>query len=1438
MKGSHIKGWLCAIPFFVVSQVSADVAQEPLFLGSSVPGNLAIVPSVEYPTVNSVANLDNTYDPDKPYIGYFDSNKCYDYQGSASEAERHFYPTSVTANMRCPGAVWSGNYLNWATTQTIDPFRWALTGGLRVKDTPTETWVEKARHGGQGNYFPQRTINGKSLVADLTPFEADWIKADINGQGKDMAISLPSDAKYLGGGGTGESSKVVYQEGFEGSGLGSGAQAAYNSQDLYYATYRHHSGNYSLYKNKQNYKDKNYLYNGFDIDEGFIFSGYFNLVRDDKYAAIFIADDAGNGYGLSVSATDNIWLDILKDSQWTNQSVSHASGDIEKYTWYKFELVNDGQGHLSLDIFDGNTKVASTSGTGNLSVGNFTRLYFQDGEGYYVDDIKVQSYTPAEDGAGLKYESTGANKYNAVVRVKVCDPSVGVEANCKKYAQGWKPEGLMQEYSDRIRYSVFGYLNDSNRMRDGGVLRASQRFIGLRTRDPDAGWGANSAAEWDGTTGVMAKSPDSAAATSTASYFGVTVEDSGAMNYINKFGELNNNNFKSKDPVSELYYTATRYFRGLPAVPEYSTRSPAHDSSPSSTTKARWVDGFPVVRTWEDPIQYSCQKNVILGIGDVYTHNDQNLPGRSGTSGEPARPAEVSDDTDVDVEDLNAAVGRLQGMDLNNEGRFGSTRNAGYMIGLAYDAHTRDIRDDLDGKQTVKTYWVDVLENRKLEGIGRNQFWLTAKYGGFEPRCPDNDPNCQLPDITGPYDADIPNPLPEHWWFTNGETLTQSGANLKRTDTYFPAGQADDMVEGLKSAFEDIAASLTSTARAVSFNSDQLQTDSLVFQALFDTNRWSGDLIAIDIDEQGAVGNQVWSAADRLDARASIASRKVFTGGDFSGVTSGSVTGGRSFTSSLGLDQDLVDYIRGDRSNESADNLRPRASRLGDIVNSSPQYIYQDNFGYSALAGNAQFGSAGGDYTTYRESNTYQNKPPVVVVGANDGMLHLFDGSDENTGGDELFAYIPSAILGDLHELADPDYQHRYFVDGTPRLGDAWLGAARGWRTLAVATTGAGGDSIFALDITDPTTLGANDVLWEYTNEKMGRLVQQPSLVALANGKFGVVVSSGYEAPQDEAYVWILDAADGSVISEFELPAAGGELGTPLVVDLQRDRISDRIYVGDTEGNLWRIDIDGSNTNLWGVPSSLTSGQTPGPLFIAQDAASVRQPITAPLSAAYNGNNDPMILFGTGSFHQTGDNIVGSNPQVQTLYGIFDEGSAVTSRSDLQQQSITKEVHNGALALRTTSTNTLSASDKGWYMDLYVSAANGGAGAAGERVVSRVGLTEKVAIFNTLIPSSDPCAGGGSSWFLALDYNSGSANSYQVFDVNGDGKFDQDDGVEGQVSSGFSKTDVGVSNGSITDKQNGGEVLITTGSKKTTPESVGINDDNENGRISWRELEQ
>src|SRR5690606_30318323 len=106
-----------ALALLVTGPALAEVAQTPLYLGGgNVPGNLVLVPSVEWPTINSVANL-GEYDPDRTYVGYFDPNKCYAYSYSGTEANRHFYPVGPATKHECSG-YWSGNFMNWAATQT------------------------------------------------------------------------------------------------------------------------------------------------------------------------------------------------------------------------------------------------------------------------------------------------------------------------------------------------------------------------------------------------------------------------------------------------------------------------------------------------------------------------------------------------------------------------------------------------------------------------------------------------------------------------------------------------------------------------------------------------------------------------------------------------------------------------------------------------------------------------------------------------------------------------------------------------------------------------------------------------------------------------------------------------------------------------------------------------------------------------------------------------------------------------------------------------------------------------------------------------------------------------------------------------------------------------------------------------------------------------
>ncbi len=1256
----------------------AEVSQAPLLLGAgNIPGNLALVPSVEYPTAISVANTGN-YAPASSYTGYFDAEKCYIY----NENNEWFEPDSAATNHTCSGnKQWSGNFLNWAATPTIDPFRSALTGGYRFVDTATETVLEKAKHSGQSAAGNRMTNfvganNGQGLIsqADITgatPAKNDWdnFYIRLEGLGTDMLFSNWND----GIGGEGSSGTKI-----------------------------------------------------------------------------------------------NEWTNYLPSLaiQWDNNRLKKA-------------------------------------------------------------------YTPADNQV--------RSIYRVKIRVKVCVQNKGLENNCELYPNNnYKPVGLLQQYSASLRYSVFGYLNDTHIKRDGGILRAQQKFISPTATRP----------EWEANTGVMTSNPDS-----ITTSLGRPINNSGVINYLNKFGSLNNNSYKVYDPVSELYYTALRYFKNQGNVPTYSTPSPSHNATPDTATLDRWHDNFPVLTSWEDPIQYACQKNIILGIGDTNTHADRNLPGGVSSTNEPTPPTEVQNDTSVNVQTATLRVGELEGLGtLNADTDTGlggcCNNNSAYIAGLAYDAHTKDIRPTTAGKQTVSTHWVDVQENSALRAKSTNQYWLAAKYGGFK-----------VPDDYGdPYSGTVA--IPEAAWWTTGDILSTGN---KRPDNFYVASDAAKMVASLKKAFVNIANEVQSTTASLATNSTRLGTDTAIFQSLLDSRRWSGDLLAKKVATNGVVASTAsWSAADQLDALTSseITSRKIFTNtpptqatanGPYISTTGSNfnwagLTSAQRTLFSKGGDSSLAEsrlsFLRGDRTNEiSIDNqnnpFRQRSSRMGDIVNSDPQLIHKQDFGYARLSWND--GAVGEAYTTFRQSSAYQARKPLIVVGANDGMLHGFDASISDTpslnGGKELFAYVPNSVISNLTALTEPSYSHRYYVDGTPRVSDVWLGDATGWKTMVVGSTGAGGKSIFALDITNPGSMTSSNVMWEFHHPKMGYTIGQPALVALPNGKFAVIVSSGYhDTATTDGRIWILDAANGSIINEFTLPTTGG-LGAPLAADTDYDLAADRIYIGDTLGNLWRVDLSKHNNGSLTVqtPNSLGSS----PLFIAKDAEGNRQAITAPLSSAFNDKKEHMVYFGTGSFYRNGDNEVPATPKTDTFYGIIDGGALIDGRSSLLQQQILKEVSlSDGKTGRAVTQNTISATQKGWYMDLVWPVSNGGPGPKGERVVARATLRNDRVIFTTLTPAADPCAFGGSSFIMAVSRGSGARLNYSYFDADGDGDIDSDDmasldnGGGDATLSGLSDPDNGVTKGVASLYK----WLCFAGSSGAAPTCIPVSGSHTDGRKSWREV--
>jgi len=631
-------------------------------------------------------------------------------------------------------------------------------------------------------------------------------------------------------------------------------------------------------------------------------------------------------------------------------------------------------------------------------------------------------------------------------------------------------------------------------------------------------------------------------------------------------------------------------------------------------------------------------------------------------------------------------------------------------------------------------------------------------------------------------------------WPTTGNNLSPGNAYdlwhvaINSRGQSFAAERPADMSIALNTALNRIL-ERESAAAALATNSTRLTTDTLLFQARFNSGDWTGRLTAYRINVDGTLGSPVWEATDAGKIPPHGA-RKIYTWSGAAGInfaqTDLVLAGLWSPLAPLGL----FDYLRGDDSGEQKNGggFRNRSVRLGDIVNSDPVFVGAENFGYAGLPEGLSTGPT--PYRNFLDAKKLRRK--MLYVGANDGMLHAFDA----LSGEERFAYVPRAVIPNLPQLADPAYAHRYFVDGSPAAWDAFIGGA--WKTILVGTTGAGAKSIFALDVTDPDAFDGGRVLWEidqstptrtgdaappdYAND-LGYTMGQGVLVKLNNGEWAVVFGNGYRSGNDRAVLYIVRAADGTLIRKIDTGVGNSSepngLGTPTLYDANGDSVYDYAYAADMRGNVWKFDLSGANPSAWGIAFAAASGYPNGrPLFVARNASNQVQPIQAKVELARPPLGVPgvIVVFGTGRFFTTADN---TDNTAQSFYGILDNGTPVTTtdRSQLVQQTISLVSVNfrGVTTnLRDVSSNTINWSTKrGWYIDLPEPFSP--PTAAKERVIGPAVVRAGRVIFTTLIPSDDPCNFGGSGWLMEVDAKTGAKLPYSVFDTNGDGLVNDSD---------------------------------------------------------------
>lgn len=681
-------------------------------------------------------------------------------------------------------------------------------------------------------------------------------------------------------------------------------------------------------------------------------------------------------------------------------------------------------------------------------------------------------------------------------------------------------------------------------------------------------------------------------------------------------------------------------------------------------------------------------------------------------------------------------------------------------------------------------------------------------------------------------------------------------ASVNGRGGFFSAADPATFASELSDVLTAIQDRGSSSSAAVASNSTRLTSSTHLYQALFNSGDWSGNLKAFPLQSNGTIGTMAWDAADNIPAHGS---RNIMT-------WSGSA--GMAFSGAVGtLTTNQVNYLRGDDSLEiqystgPSDALhvfRNRSTRLGDIVNSDPHFAHNENFGYNTLPNDP-----GTLYPQFLADKS--SRKAMVYVGANDGMLHGFDASfacqdtdplvdsdgdtdPENdcditvpasTAGDELLAYVPKAVWPNLADLTSTTYTHKYFVDGSPTSWDAYWGTS--WKTVLVGGLGAGGKAVYALDVSTPTSFGTSSVLWEFTGNtaaqiaNMGHVMGNVTVARMKDGNFWAVFGNGYSSTDGKSVLFMVQVDSPSTVIMIELgTGTGNGLAQPTLVDEDGDRIIDLIYAGDLKGNVWKVDVTATNSGSWGSAYMTSGGGSPqpAPLFKAKDGSGNAQPITSGIEVgrAPSGASGLMVYFGTGKYFEVGDNATLST---QTMYGVVDDGSDDSLlRSALQQQSIIYEGTVSGNRVRAVSANTVDyATQDGWYIDLLTPPST----QKGERMISAPLLFGGRLIFQTVVPSLSPCDYGGASWLMQVDPATGGQLLAPAFVGLGITSIDVGNGVMAPVSG--LDSNVGLSGGFGVPIRAGDRAYVPLTGTAGTLGATGISSGSIKPRASWRQIQ-
>ena len=380
---------------------------------------------------------------------------------------------------------------------------------------------------------------------------------------------------------------------------------------------------------------------------------------------------------------------------------------------------------------------------------------------------------------------------------------------------------------------------------------------------------------------------------------------------------------------------------------------------------------------------------------------------------------------------------------------------------------------------------------------------------------------------------------------------------------------------------------------------------------------------------------------------------------------------------------------------------------------------------------------------------TYQASTPIIqymYYVQNNGLLTAID----TATGIEKWSFMIEEALPKISSMtADAAGQQIDVADGTPTIyvedvnGDGNItGTDKVWLYFGLRR---GGRVYYAIDITQPDSpqfgwkidanstpakicLGNGVCSNASQYNELGQTWSNPFVGKVrANTSPVLIFGGGYDAAEDTLppgartmgrAIFVVDAFTGSLVQSWGTGQAGTFLGsgaasmiypipsdvTALNTDLDSQGFLDRLYVGDTWGNVWRFDVDDASVSNWRgkllatLSSDISTGERRKILF---QPAVVKQNSPFRFDAVYVGTGDrehPLCLTANQVTPTVMSNscslFAPANKMFMVIdpdYGLSASNTSPVLVSDLSQRLTTDLVTN--------TSNTILNTRKGWYRD-------------------------------------------------------------------------------------------------------------------------------------------